>query len=243
MKRRFKTAFILAAGLGKRLWPYTKYLPKPLLPLWGRPIISYIIDNLSKCGFEKFIINVHHKPESYEKVFPGLRWEGKLMILRYESELLDTGGALKNIEDLLTDDEAILCHNGDILTTIPYGKVIDFHERERPLFTLCLRSSGPERHIYLDESYRLTGIRRNKEGSLTFGFQFTGIYAVETESLKYIEPKKKISLIDILQKLSKNDPNSVKGVIVDEGVWFDLGTKESYREVRRKNKVDILGWT
>ena len=64
-KRRFKTAFILAAGLGTRLLPLTERSPKPLLEIGGRPIITYAMDHLLKVGVDRFIVNTHHLPEVY----------------------------------------------------------------------------------------------------------------------------------------------------------------------------------
>lgn len=236
MKRRFKTAFILGAGLGIRLRPYTYSVPKPLVNLCGKPLLCYILDGLIKWGFERFIINTHYAHEAYLRFFPDLKWRGKELILRYEPLLLDTGGALKNIEDLLSYDSAILCHNGDILTTIPYKRIIEAHETERPYFTLALRSEGPDKHICLDENGCVVDIRDRLKKKNGLKFQFLGIYAVETECLKYIEPKKPISLVDILLEFIEKEPRKVKGVIVEEGKWYEVGTKESYERIQ---KMDI----
>jgi len=118
-RRRFKTAFILAAGLGTRLRPLTERLPKPLLEIGGRPIITHVMDHLLKVGVDRFIVNIHHLPEVYSETFPERRWRGAPIAFRHEPVLLDTAGGLKNIEDLLEEDEAILCYNGDISPISP----------------------------------------------------------------------------------------------------------------------------
>ena len=131
-KRRFKTAFILGAGLGTRLRPLTEECPKPLLEIGGRPLITYAMDHLIKVGVDRFIVNTHHLSEVYLKKFPNREWHGVPIIFRYEPVLLDTAGGLKNIEDLLDEDEAIFCYNGDVMTNLPLQRLLEAHEQKRP---------------------------------------------------------------------------------------------------------------
>ena len=135
-RRRLKTAFILGAGLGKRLRPLTEGCPKPLLPLGGRPIITYAMDHLLSVGVDRFIVNTHHCSEAYREKFPDATWRGRSIIFRHEPMLLDTGGGLKNIEDLLAGDEAILCYNGDVIARFPLEGLVrptSARVRRRPL--------------------------------------------------------------------------------------------------------------
>ncbi len=141
--RRFKTAFILGAGLGMRLRPLTERCPKPLLPLGGRPIITYAMDHLLTVGVDRFIVNTHHCPAVYEEVFPERQWRGTPIFFRHEPVLLDTGGGLKNIEDLLDKDAVILCYNGDVVADFPLHGLLAAHEQMMPTATLALRSVGP----------------------------------------------------------------------------------------------------
>ena len=89
-----KTAFILGAGLGARLRPLTDTTPKPLLPVGGRPIITYAMEHLLTVGVERFIVNTHHLADLYLQVFPDGKWRGTPVIFRYEPNLLDTAGGL-----------------------------------------------------------------------------------------------------------------------------------------------------
>ncbi|HQL25320.1 MAG TPA: sugar phosphate nucleotidyltransferase, partial [candidate division Zixibacteria bacterium] len=70
------TAFVLGAGLGKRLRPLTEGWPKPLLPVWGRPMISYAFERLRAAGIGRFIVNTHHRADRYRDIFPDGRWGG-----------------------------------------------------------------------------------------------------------------------------------------------------------------------
>ena len=157
--RRFKTAFILGAGLGMRLRPLTERCPKPLLEIGGRPIITYAMDHLLGAGVDRFIVNTHHCPQVYAEKFPGREWRGVPIIFRHEPVLLDTAGGLKNIEDLLSEDEAIFCYNGDVMTDLPLQRLIKAHEEMRPEATLALRSSGPLLNVNLNERGEICDLR------------------------------------------------------------------------------------
>src|SRR4030042_3438973 len=119
-RRRFKTAFILGAGLGMRLRPLTEQCPKPLLGIKGRPIITYVMDHLLKVGVDRFIVNTHHCPEVYSKIFPDRQWRGSSIIFLYDPILLDTAGGLKNIEDILSVDGAILCYKCEVMSVFSF---------------------------------------------------------------------------------------------------------------------------
>ncbi len=230
MKKRFKTAFILGAGLGERLRPYTDRCPKPLLPLRGRPIITYALDHLLEIGVERFIINTHHCPGMYDKAFPEGSWRGRPLVLRHEPSLLDTGGGLKNIEDLLPWDEAILCYNGDIVTNLPLANLIAAHEDKRPLVTLALRTSGPLLNVRITQD-EIRDIRGITGMAGERGCQFAGIYAADTELLASLPPGKPESLVSLLIGEILKKPGSVRGVVIDEGFWHDLGTVAVYRKL------------
>lgn len=232
MKRRFKTAFILGAGLGTRLRPLTERCPKPLLEIGGRPIITYGMDHLLTVGVDRFIVNTHHVPEVYAEKFPDRQWRGIPITFRHEPVLLDTAGGLKNIEDLLGEDEAIICYNGDVVSTLPLQALLDHHKRKRPEVTMALRSNGGLLNVNINEKNEIVDLRH------TLGYRglrsclFTGIYLVEKSILRHIEPGAVESVIPVFLKRIVEKPGSIQGVVTDQGTWDDIGSVEAYERLK-----------
>ncbi|MDR1726753.1 MAG: nucleotidyltransferase family protein [Acidobacteriota bacterium] len=238
-KRRFKTAFILGAGLGTRLRPLTEDCPKPLLEAGGRPVVTYAMDRLIEAGVERFIVNTHHRPEVYGEKFPDRRWRGREIVFRHEPELLDTAGGLKNVEDLLDGDEAVICHNGDVYADFPLAGLVASHERHRPEATLALRSRGPLLNVSVtggddgDGGCEVCDLRGALGTPGARDCLFTGIYAMETSLLRRIEAGKPESIVTIFLQSIAGRRGSIRGKVVDDGVWLDIGTIDAYEGLAR----------
>lgn len=223
---RVKKAFILGAGLGNRLRPLTDRLPKPLVPLFHRPLAEWAMVACARAGIEQFAINTHHLPAAWSGF-----GAGNEVTLFHEPVLLETGGGLKNIAAWMGDDP-LLVHNGDIFSTLPLAKLIAAHAASGLPVTLALRSQGVARHIALDASgTRVTDIR-NLLGTAEGTHVFTGIYCVSPAFLGRIPAGEKISVIPAFLELAKS--GQLGAIVLDEGVWLDLGDRESYLQAHRE---------
>jgi mannose-1-phosphate guanylyltransferase len=218
---RVTQAFLLGAGLGTRLRPLTDRLPKPLVPLFHRPLAAWAMDACREAGISRFAINTHHLPEAWD----GFAGGESGVSLFHEPVLLETGGGLKNIAAWI-GGQPLLVHNGDIFSTLPLAKLIAAHEASGLPVTLALRSHGEAKHIALDDSgTRVADIRRmlgRAEGSHVF----TGIYCVNPDFLDLLPPGEKVSVIPAFLELAR--AGRLGAVVLDEGVWLDLGDRDSY---------------
>lgn len=221
-----KQGFILGAGLGTRLRPMTLRVPKPLVPLFHRPLAEWILQACERAGVERFAVNTHHLPQAWRNFAAG-----KDITFFDEPVLLETGGGLKNIQAWI-GDEPLLVHNGDIFSTMPLEKLMSAHEASGMPVTLALRSSGPSQHVATNATgERVTDIR-NILGRGEGTHLFTGIYCVSPEFLRLIPSDEKISVIPAFLELIKQ--TQLGAVVMDEGEWLDLGDRESYFAAHRE---------
>lgn len=227
-------AFVLGAGLGTRLRPLTERRPKPLIPVWHRPLITRAFDHLLGAGVEELIVNTHWHPEAYDNAFPGRTWHGRPLTLRHEPVLLETAGGLANIADLLPADRSFWVYNGDILATLNLQPALEHHLASDDLATLILRSSGAEKVVAFDPAGRRVLDLRNLLGTgIEPTHQFTGLYLCRPGFLDFLTPGKiestRTTFLDIIRRTGR-----VGGVICDDGRWLDLGDRASYLEAHRQ---------
>ena len=225
-------AFVLGAGLGTRLRPLTDQLPKPMIPVFHRPLITYAFDHLMHAGVRSFVVNTHHLPEAYASAFPDATYRSAPITFRHEPVLLETAGGIANIMDLVSD-ESFIVYNGDILTDLPLQPLIDEHARGENIVTLVLRSSGPGLHISRSEDGRVTDVRNKLGRGCNGTHQFTGIYAIRPDFLRHLTPGKIESVIPIFLNLIAEGAR-IGSVVVDEGCWWDLGDRASYLEAHQR---------
>jgi|GEM_PF-168791 len=153
--KKIHSAFILAAGEGTRLRPLTATIPKPLLPVFHKPLMTFAIDHSRTLGIANIAVNTRYLHEVFQSYFqvqektPNLgmgEYEGNPISVFHEHVYLDTGGALRNARSLLSQG-TFLIHNGDILTDAPLEELIDCHFHSGSLATLLLRHEGPKKNV------------------------------------------------------------------------------------------------
>lgn len=133
-------AMILSAGLGTRLRPLTYEIPKPLVPVAGRPIITYVIELLKKYGFSDLIINLYHLPQLIEESLGDGGSFAVKITYSHENELLGTAGAILEVKDLLSNGPFLVI-NSDILIDLDLEQMVRFHQERKAAATLAIKIS------------------------------------------------------------------------------------------------------
>jgi len=216
-------AVILAGGKGTRLRPYTVVLPKPLMPIGEYPILEVILRQLAACGFDHITLAVNHQAELIKAYFgDGSKW--KLRIdYSMETEPLSTMGPLKLISDL---PENFLIMNGDVLTDLPYGEMLQRHIAESRLFTVA----ASRREHLVDYGV----LKTDAEGHLT-DFEekpklnylvSMGIYCANRRILDVIPRGLKYGFDELmLEFIARGERVKVED---NDRYWLDIGRVDDY---------------
>lgn len=218
-------AVILAGGEGTRLQPYTTVLPKPLMPLGNRPILELILHQLSRAGFREIDLSVGHLGGLIKAYLTeSAAVEGELDIrYHWEDVPLGTAGSLHLIDP---PDEPFLVMNGDILTTLDYAELMNFHCREGAALTIATHRK--------DVRLALGVIETEPEGRSVIGFTekptlsyevSMGVYIYDPSTLDHI-PEGHFDFPDVVQALLVAEEEVLTYPF--DGEWFDVGTRDEH---------------
>jgi NDP-sugar pyrophosphorylase family protein len=157
-------AMILAAGLGTRLRPLTADRPKALVEISGRTLLEITLSRLRSFGVTEVIINVYHFADMVIDYLQSKNNFGVRIEISSEDALLDTGGGLKKaawffLEDHTRLDEPFLLHNVDVLSTIDFARMLQFHTEQHALATLAVQSRQSSRLLLFDDHHQLRSRR------------------------------------------------------------------------------------
>jgi NDP-sugar pyrophosphorylase family protein/tRNA A-37 threonylcarbamoyl transferase component Bud32 len=222
-------ALILSAGLGTRLRPYTDHTPKPLFTIRGRPLLDIIITKLIQAGCESIVINTHHLHTQIEAFIAQQTYTIPIET-RYEPHILGTGGAVINVKDFW-NDKPFMVVNADIVTTIDFRAVYDFHCQHKHPVTLVLTDDPEFNSVITDAAGFVTAFDRPTEASdrLTEpALTFTGIQVLNPEILKFIAGEMPASSIDAyIRMLAKGE--KISAYTSPNAYWKDIGTPKRYK--------------
>ncbi len=223
-------AFILAAGLGTRLYPYTADKPKALVELNGITLLERAIRKVNELDISETIINIHHFGDQIVNFLTEKRnFDLPIKISDERNQLLDTGGAILKAQSLLGDDEPFLVYNVDILSTIDLKALNQYHIQKAGIATMAVRERSTDRYLVFNPEMRLTGWRNVKTGEeiLTAGngilhnYAFSGIQIVEPKLFPLITETGKFSVIQMYLRLAKE--YCIYGYHDHSEHWMDLG--------------------
>ncbi len=218
--------FILAAGLGERLRPVTNTIPKPLIPILGKPVLQRVLEKVYALPVAGTGINLHYKRGIIEEWIGCSAYRGQVELFP-EDPVLDTGGALKNAEDFLRGS-TFLVHNSDILTDMDLGRLLAFHASSGNLATLAVHDHPRFNHVAVDQAGFLKGV--GKEYALKPGTgrwtAFTGIAVYSPEFLQFL-PEGKSSVVKAWLRAT-GEGRKIGTLDVSGCFWSDIGTPAAY---------------
>lgn len=221
--------FLMAGGFGTRLSPLTDNCPKPMLSIGGKPILEHILYNLANAGFYRFFISTHYLGSMIKKHFgDGDKWGVKITYID-ESKPLGTAGAL----GLLPKDEIdypLILMNGDIITSLNFSNLLEFHNSQNSIATMCVREY--EHHVpygvIINEGSQIKSV---KEKPTYQYFINAGIYLLEPALIKSIPPNLNIDMPKLIEQ-QINAGEKVDMFPIYEN-WKDVGSKRDFNDVKK----------
>lgn len=219
-------AFILAAGFGERLRPITDHIPKPLLPILGRPVIETVLERISSLPLKNIGINIHYKQELLHEWVLGSRYVDKIQLF-FEDPILGTGGALKNAEPLLKGS-FFLVYNSDIISDLNLNDLVRRHIRSGNTATLAVHDCQQFNNVWIDQKGLMKSVGKTSPGG-DKGFHavaFMGIAVYSPGFLAFL-PKGKSNVVDSWLKVVSSG-YKVGTEDFTGSPWSDIGTPDSY---------------
>lgn len=222
---------IMAGGKGTRLYPYTKVLPKPLIPIGNTPIIERIMDRFLEYGAEKFYVTVNYKKEMIKAYFD----DEKKYNVSYveENKPLGTGGSLHLLQDELKD--TFFVSNCDILIDANYSDILKYHKKNKNKITVITSLKHytiPYGVVELDYEGCINSTKEKPEYSFLVN---TGMYILEPETLKDIPQDEFFHITDLIEMYLK-EGEKVGTYPVTDKAWLDMG---EFKEMEKM--IEILG--
>lgn len=231
VEKRENPVFIMAGGFGTRLKPLTNDCPKPMLKVGGKPMLETLINNFKSHGFYKFYISTHYLPEVIMNYFgDGSEFDIEITYV-HEKEPLGTGGALSLLPDTLPKEPLIMI-NGDILTNVDFGKVLDFHIKQNSDATMCVRDYEIKVPfgVIEGEGHEITGM---VEKPTYRYFVNAGIYIISSQIIKSL-PNNEYLDMPTLFEFKKAENCKVLKFPIHE-YWLDVGRHDDFK----KAQIDI----
>lgn len=232
-------AVIMAGGLGRRLYPYTAVLPKPLVPIGDRPILELLILQLRDAGVTHVTLATGHMAELVMAFFGSGEKYGIEIDYTLEEKPLGTVGPLGVIDGL---DETFLVMNGDVLTDIDFQKLVEHHKRETALVTVATHRKAVKLSLGVIETDlmgHVIGFKEKPEFSVDVSM---GIYVYEPRIVDRIPASEPMGFDDLMAQMLQD--HATIATYPFDGVWFDIGIPEDYGKAieyyeEHRDKFDV----
>ena len=217
---------IMAGGKGTRMEPFTKVLPKPLIPIHEKPIIEHIIERFTEIGCSDFYVTVNYKGKILKAYFEELQPEYDVSFVD-ENEPLGTAGSLQYLKGKF--DKPFFVTNCDIIIKADYASLYKFHQKNNYDITLVASAKEyiiPYGTCELNDDGHLSHINEKPKYDFLVN---TGLYVLNPEVLKIIPKNKYFHITDLIEAL-KNSGKKIGVFPVDDDDWIDIGQWAEYQK-------------
>lgn len=221
---------MMAGGKGTRLYPYTKILPKALIPVGELPISEMIFQRFRKYGCQDFFMIVNHKKNMIQAYFDGIEKDYRVTYME-EERPLGTGGGLYLLKGKIKEDFFLV--NCDIVIDADYAEIIDYHKRQKNYITIVAARYSytvPYGVVFCDEEHKYRGMREKPSQEYLIN---TGMYVVSRQMLEWMPERENISFPELIQKAEKKEKR-IGVYCVDESAYMDMGQIEELESMRKK---------
>ncbi len=220
-------ALIMAGGFGTRLLPLTEDTPKPMLPVGGRPVMEWIVEQLRLSGIRRLNISTHYKPEKIQEHFGTGRDFGVELNYVNEDLPLGTGGAL----GLLPPPEGpFLVMNGDVFTKVNFQKMLEYHQEHEADMTVAVNLHEfqiPFGVVECDGA-RIRSLKEKPRSRVLIN---AGIYLIQPSVYEFIPQGQRFNMTDLIQWLLEAGRTVVSFPIRE--YWLDIGQHADYQKARK----------
>jgi mannose-1-phosphate guanylyltransferase len=234
-------AVVLVGGFGTRLRPLTDTVPKPMLPVGHVPMIARLVDRLARGGVTEVVLALGFKPEPFIEAFPDDRCGDVALHYAVEPEPLDTAGAIRFAADAAGIDDTFVVANGDVMTDLDVGRLVETHRdlaAEATLHLIAVDDPSAFGVVDIDEGGAIHAfVEKPPPGTEPGNYINAGTYVFEPSVLDRIEPGRRLSIErDTFPQIARDD--RLFGYRTDD-YWLDAGRPDLYRAAN----LDLLGTT
>jgi len=224
---------VMAGGKGTRLEPFTKILPKPLIPIGDKPIIQIIVDKFQGRGTKKFYFVVNYKGDMIQSYFNHLSETYDISYL-WEKDFYGTAGGLKMMEDKVEDD--LFVSNCDVIIKAKYENILEFHKEQGAALTIVSAIQHykiPYGVVDFKSGGDVVSIQEKPEFTFTVN---TGLYVLNKRALEIIPENVHMDMPDLIGLLIKSGDRVIT-YPVNENEYIDIGQWEEYKKSVSKLQV------
>ncbi len=221
------TGVIMAGGYGKRLMPLTESVPKPMLPVNGRPLLEHMLDKLRQAGIRSVNLATHHLSDTIFEHFKDGSGFGVNLNYIYESEPRGTAGALSRLP---ASTEPFLVMNGDILTSVDVRAMLNFHRDHKADLSVGVRQYDIEVPFGVVQTNGVN-VRAITEKPVIRHFINAGIYMVNPSVCRLVPDDRRFDMTDLISALLESAGNVVCFPIRE--YWLDIGQIEQYQKAKQ----------